>query len=311
MDADEIRNSEAFHQRWYYNLELAPGLFTPGHDRGGVVLTRHLLERVDVESGGTGGAGVSAMDVGIQEGLVCILLDRRGASKVVGYDRRLRRGRINLAKRALGASFDVVGKVKLQDLPGVLAEAGHDPFDVVVFAGVLHHMFDPLGGLAAVRGCVRDGGVCLVEGHVVFGDDDVMHFNRDGRLTRNGLWFMTPRCFEYLLRFVRLEPLDAVYVDTGPTDGGELTQGRLAVACRAVAEPTDEWLRRHTFGPSFAEYLDWSRVATDAPEVGYDGSREGLVKREDGRVDVPATLGSIDPLPPARERTRLALDAKY
>ena len=46
MDADEIRSDPAFDSPWYYNLELAPDLFTNGHDHWAVGQTRDLLRRV-------------------------------------------------------------------------------------------------------------------------------------------------------------------------------------------------------------------------------------------------------------------------
>ena len=92
-----------------------------------------------------------------------LLLERRGAAEVLGYDMLLRSDRLDLVKEALGADFGLIGGIDLADLPPAMIAAGHDPFDVVVFSGVLYHMFDPLTGLAVVRGLVRDGGICLVE----------------------------------------------------------------------------------------------------------------------------------------------------
>ena len=162
-------------------LELAPGVFTSGRDHWAVAQTRDLLRRVDVEGGGGDGDGARCLDVGIQEGLVTILLERRGAAEVVGYDRLLRRPRLALVQQALETGFELVGGSKLQELPGALGP--RQAFDVVVFSGVLYHMFDPFGGLAAVRGLVRDGGICVVETTTAFDDNEAMHFNSAGRFT--------------------------------------------------------------------------------------------------------------------------------
>lgn len=332
MDADEIRSDPAFDSPWYYNLELAPDLFTNGHDHWAVGQTRDLLRRVDVGTDGGDAAAVRCLDIGIQEGLVTVLLERRGASEVVGYDRILRHRRLNLVQRALGTNFDLVGDMKLQDLPGALAD--RDPFDVVVFSGVMYHMFDPFGGLATVRGLVRDGGVCIVETAVVFTDGNAMHFNAGGAYAPFALWFLTPGCLDYLLRFLRLQPIDAVHLGdargsmapprtglrglfvAGRRNDAPLTKGRMAVACRAVpepvAEPGDDWIsttgRHHT---DFAEFLDWDRVASRDPEVNYDASREQLVRRADGSVDLEATVASTPPLSFEREQAVLELAARY
>ena len=218
-----------------------------------------------------------------------ILLERRGAAEVVGYDRLLRRPRLALVQRALGAGFELVGGFKLQDLPEALGD--RPAFDVVVFSGVMYHMFDPFGGLATVRGLVRDGGICVVETTIVFDDSEAMHFNTAGRFTPFALWFVTPRLLDYLLRFLRLKPIDVVHLGVPATprrglrhllagrrdgDGAPPAQGRIAVACRAMADPVavggDEWIGGAGIHDlDFAEFLDWDAVASDAGEVGYEG----------------------------------------
>lgn len=40
---------------------------------------------------------------------------------------------------------------------------GQGPFDVVVFAGVLYHMIDPLAGMAIARSFLREGGIAVLE----------------------------------------------------------------------------------------------------------------------------------------------------
>jgi SAM-dependent methyltransferase len=314
VDAEEIKKRRAFNHRWYYNLELAPGLFTPGRDHRAVAQTRNLLRRVDIESGGADGGGARCLDVGIQEAMITLLLDRRGGSEVVGYDRVLRQARLNLVREALKPDFKLIGGMKLADLPAALAEERYDPFDVVVFSGVLYHMFDPLGGLAIVRGLVRNGGICLVETTVALDDSDAMHFNRAGRFTPRGLWFVTPRLLEYLLRFLRLKPLDVVHVPGAAAEDGKPAQGRIAIACRAVpdpvGEPGDAWILR-TKGHDFDEFLSWDAVDSTAPDVVYDDSRKGIVHGDDGRLDVEASIDATEPLETGPDATRLALDARH
>lgn len=315
MDPDAIRKARAFDSPWYYSIELAPSVWTRGREHRNVALTRDLLRRVDVEDGGADASGARCLDVGMQEGLVSVLLERRGASEIVGYDRELRRGRLKLVQRALDVTFDLVGEMKLQDLPAALVDERRDPFDVVIFSGVLYHMFDPLGGLATVRGLVRDGGICLIETAVAIDDLDAMHFNSRGRFSPRALWFFTPRILDYLMRFLRLVPLDVVYFGGARRPGSDQPpQGRLAVACRAVPDPVaeagDEWMAKGK-DADFAEFLDWKRVASNAPAVGYDESREGLVRRDNGSVDLQATVEATSPYEVRSEETRLSLDARY
>jgi hypothetical protein len=268
--------------------------------------------------------------------MISILMERRGASSVVGYDRMLSKARLALVQRALGTNIDLIGGMRLADLPAAMAAADHGTFDVAVFSGVLYHMLDPFAGLAVVRGLVRNGGICIVETATVLDDSIAMQFNAFGRFSSGGkrtgrkrprpegmmpgsatcFWYVTPRCLDYLLRALRFEPLDLVYFGTAEAEEGRPAEARVAVACRAVAEPLaepgDEWIpasTRHT--SRFAEYLDWSRVESDAPEVGYDASRPGLVRGAAGSIDLEASIEAMDPVSVEPDQARLALDAKY
>lgn len=311
----EIRSHPAFDLPWYYSIELADGIYSNGRNPWAVAQARRLLQNVDVESGGPEGSGARCLDVGMMEGLISILMERRGASQVVGYDRKLRASRIDLLRGALGVGFEAIGDATIQELPGVLSDRGHDPFDVVVFSGVLYHMFDPLGGLASIRGLVRNGGICIIETAVAVDETDAMYFNSKGRFAPFALWFMTPRVLEYLARFVSLEPLDVVHRAGRPATGDKPAQGRAAIVCRAVADqmPTqdDEWMRDRDFADDFGEFLDWSSVESDVDDVAYTPSSDGLVHRDDGTLDVSATLTSTEPLAQDIDWVRLNLDARY
>jgi SAM-dependent methyltransferase len=289
-----ISGHPAFGGPWYYEMELAPGLFSAGREQRSVAQTRELLRRTDV-------TGARCLDLGMQEGLVTTLLARRGGAEVVGYDRVLRSGRLALVQSALGVEFDLVGGMKLQDLPAAVQGA----FDVVVFSGVLYHMLDPIAGLATVRGLVRDGGICLVETMVSSERSDSMFFNVKGNVSKWSLWLITPQLLDYILRFLRFEPLDVVYL--GPP-------GRVAIACRAipetVAEPDDDWIGSEYYERDMAEYLDWDRVASDLPEVAYDDSRAGLVRRGPGpAIDVAASIDATGPLEVEPSQARLEFGA--
>jgi Protein of unknown function (DUF1698) len=179
-------------------------------------------------------------------------------------------------------------------------------FDVVVFSGVLYHMLDPIAGLATVRGLVRNGGMCLIETMVSAEETDAMYFNTKGHITKWSLWMITPQLLDYILRFLRFEPLDVVYLGK---------PNRVAIACRAVdapaAEPDDDWMRTDRYDLDLSEYLDWGRVASTAPDVAYDSSRPGLVRREQGEmIDVAASVGATAPLDVPPDQARMTLDAK-
>ena len=227
----------------------------------------------------------------------------------------MRKSRINLVQRALGVEFELLGDVKLQDYSETLKEAGHSPFDVVVFSGVLYHMFDPLGGLAAVRGMVRDGGILLVETTAIFEDSDAMHLNAGGRAharADSGSWHpsCSVTCFDSFA--------SSLWTSSTWEAGLRRPKVHHAAASRLpAAQSLSRSLARAMIGSArhirkdFEEFLDWDSVKSDAAPVGYDSSRDGLVSREAGGLDVGASVAAMRPLKVERDQTRLRLDAKY
>jgi 2-polyprenyl-3-methyl-5-hydroxy-6-metoxy-1,4-benzoquinol methylase len=183
-------------------LELAPAVYTGGRERPNVALTRHLLANVDLKP------PIRCLDVGAEEGLVSVLMERRGA-EVVAYDRIYSEERLALVREALGARFELVGEpvrghverlwlgrggptagtgLPLARLPAALADRGHPPFDVVIFSGVLYHVYDPLAALAVVRGLARHGGIVLIETAATFDAASSLHLNVGGRFNPLSIW---------------------------------------------------------------------------------------------------------------------------
>ena len=237
-----------------------------------------------------------------------ILLERRGASQVVGYDRILRQSRLQLVQRALGIEFDLIGDMKLQDLPRrsprpdtTRSTSSSSPACSTTCS--IHSE-----GSTTVRGMVREGGIMLVETVVAYDDSVAMHFNSRASSRPTGLWFFTPSLFDYLVRFVRLKPLDVVYIPSAPGEFGDRpAQGRMAIACRAISgsgrpSPTTIGSRARSASTSPSSSTG-TRSPPMLPEVGYDDSREGLVRREDGSIDVTGLdRDHRGDAPPARTR---------
>lgn len=313
MRIEQIESDPAFAQPWYYVIELAPSLYTPGVERGNVALTRQLLRNVEID------AGVRCLDLGVQEGLVSILLERRGAD-VVAYDRVYSEERIGLVRDALGATFELIGEpirdhtddlwigrggptvgvgLPLPRLRDELDRRGHSPFDVVVFSGMLYHVYDPLASLALVRGFVRTGGIVVIETAAVFNGELSLNLNAAGRFAPLAIWLPSLRCLDYLLRLVRLEPLEVAYLGRG--------RGRIAVACRAVdappAEPDDEFIGSPLHDYELAEYLNWPTLSSSLPPVPYGG-------RDSGRIHVLEAVRAGRRYRPRPEEKRLDLETQ-
>jgi 2-polyprenyl-3-methyl-5-hydroxy-6-metoxy-1,4-benzoquinol methylase len=311
MTAQQVAASKAFTTpQWYYSIELAPGVTTKGLRFKNVALTRELLRRTAVERR-------RCLDIGIMEGLVATLLERRGAASVVGYDRVERPSKLDLVRAALDSKYELVAGMKLAELPQALQQRQHAPFDVVVFSGVLYHMFDPLSGLATVRGLVRDGGILIVETATVMNAEMAAYFNAKGRFASGtNYWDVSAGMLEYMLRMLRLRPLDAVCFRERSVAGSELTVGRGAVACRAVErflpEADDQWMLNPQLALDFNEFVDWKRTASTAPAVAYDAERPGLVRRSaELGIDLAASLAATAEFKVSDAQIALPLGAKF
>ena len=315
MDLDQIKAHEAFPGRWYYSIELAPGLWTDGAGHKNVALTRQLLSNVDVEAGAPDGSPARCLDVGMQEGLVTMLLERRGGSPVVGYDRVSREQRFDLLRSALDARFQFIGGMPLSALPRALEAHGHRFFDVVVFSGVLYHMLDPVAGLATVRGLVRNGGILIVESRLAFSDEPALYLNSEERFGEMAIWLISVPCLDYLLRLLRLEVLDVAYLAPRKRSDSVTSTGRVAVACRAVAEPPaepgDEWITWRGWRRELTEFINWNELTDSKRPVDYRSSRPDLVRGPGGSVDLRATVESMSPNVAEPDQIRLAMDAQH
>jgi len=195
----------SWFQDWYYKIELEPSVVTDGKDYLGQIPIRLLLRGIDV-------AGQRCLDVGAMEGVMSILMERRQAARVVAYDRMPNDEKVKTVREKLGAKFEYVAGMELPDMPQAVSRDGSSLFDVVVCGGLLYHAFDPLTALCRVRGMVRPGGVLLLETAAVLEEGYGMYFNAEGAIYNacSNFWFPSVGCLDYLVRYLRLRPLDCM-----------------------------------------------------------------------------------------------------
>ncbi len=259
---------------WYYSMEMEPGKLTPGQTFPNIGLTRTLLQRADVN-------GQNCLDIGTMEGLVPILMRRRGAGNVTAYDRpSALASRIASVKERFDAGFDFISGFPLADLP---ANVDHRTFDVVVMSGVLYHLFSPLAGLAIARGLLRNGGLMIVETAAVIAEEPAMYWNSACRFGGESYFLPSVACLDYFARFLHMEVIDCAYFDWWIIDG--LRSARVAFTCRAVTDtpgdPDDHFIKGtlHTEG-DLAEHLDWKRCLSTLPPVAYEAPSRRTLRHQ-------------------------------
>jgi tRNA (mo5U34)-methyltransferase len=139
-------------------MELPGGVVTPGIDDPRDRLP--LLKLPEDMS------GLSVLDVGAWDGFFSFECERRGAERVVAADwfawKEAQRGSkesFELAREAFGSRVEDV-EIRVEEL----SPERVGTFDLVLFAGVLYHVRDPMRALEAVASVTK--GHVLLETHV-------------------------------------------------------------------------------------------------------------------------------------------------
>jgi SAM-dependent methyltransferase len=287
----ELQASPVFNDQWYYSAELLPDVVANGaYPPDLAMLPRLMMRNVDP-------SGMECLDIGTMEGLIPALLDRRGASRVLAVD-------------AISHAADRMAAIKhYHDVDFEFREVGQS-FDFVNLSGVLYHVLSPILTLAAVRPLLRRNGILEVSTNVVYSDRCFMEWNDAGRLQSeaNTFWYPSIPLFDYMLRLLKLAPIDCMHVDHTQIDLPQahvdgLHTGYVSILCRAVDDvvPTagDEWMRHAALASwEHRGIPNWTRAATNPlSEIQHVGSRAGLVQRPG--MDAIDVWASVQNLPSA------------
>jgi 2-polyprenyl-3-methyl-5-hydroxy-6-metoxy-1,4-benzoquinol methylase len=271
--AAELRSSELMRARWYYSVELLEGVVTEGQfPTAAPMLPRLLLRRCAVE-------GRSCLDLGTMEGLVPALLTKRGARALAVDHSNHSLAKLDAVRRYHQVDFEFRTVGLMYRLHEQLRPGG---FDLLNCSGLLYHVFSPLSVLASVRPLAKRGGIVIVSTNVLLARDPVLEFNVAGALQRdpNTFWYTTPTLLDYLLRYLRLEPIDCIYSaheEYGAQYALDRPSGYLSVACRAVQDARgDPWMASAQRSWEYLGLSDWS-LADAQPEtdIAYDAPSGG------------------------------------
>jgi 2-polyprenyl-3-methyl-5-hydroxy-6-metoxy-1,4-benzoquinol methylase len=277
-DPEELRASELLRAWWYYGVELLPGVVTQGQYPPRMpMLPRIVLRRCDP-------AGMACLDLGTMEGLVPVLLRKRGAGSVLAADASNHCvGKMAAVSHYHGVDFEFRKVGLMYDLHEQLRGSS---FDLVNCSGLLYHVFSPLSVLASLRALVKRGGLVVVSTNVTLDPAPVMDFNARGRMHADGhtFWFPSVGLLDYLLRYMRLVPIDCEfmpleawtgeeYAYLGRTTSFDKPSGYLSVACRAVDEiEMDDWMRDSVRASwEYHGLTDWQLADSQlASDIRYD-----------------------------------------
>jgi len=188
-DPELVRKMIAEHGRWFHEMELAPGVMTPGEDSNRLKLpildSMGLPARCD---------GLRILDIGCSDGYFSFEMEKRGASvSAMDFVPENYTG-FSVAKKVLGSAVEY-----RMDNVYNLDPSTHGTFDLVLFLGVLYHLRKPLAALDAVRSVLKMEGALfmatlLIDEFVVMPDGTTTTLrDLNPQLTGIPLWQSYPR----------------------------------------------------------------------------------------------------------------------
>lgn len=187
-DEVTIRRMIAEHGRWWHEIELAPGIVTPGDDSNRMKLP--ILDRLGLLRAMN---GMRALDIGCSDGYFTFEMERRGANVVaIDFVPETYTG-FATARTILGSEAEY----RLENVYN-LAPEKHGVFDVVLFMGVLYHLRKPLAALDAIRSVMRPGallfvGTMMIDEYFLLADGSVTTLEAVNPLLRDvPLWQAYP-----------------------------------------------------------------------------------------------------------------------
>ncbi len=296
---EDLRLSGLVNRWWYYSVELAPevltkGLYPPHHP----MLPRLMLRNCQLDD-------MECLDMGSMEGLIPVLMRRGGAKRVLATDYSDHcLEKLEAVKQYHGADFDYKSVGLMYDLHRKLSGKS---FDLVNCSGLLYHVFSPMAVLAGVRPLLKQNGLMIVSTNVTLDKSYIMDFNNGGRLQleSNTFWYISVPLLDYLLRYLQLVPVDALYLPHESIQAGiryviDKPSGYLSVLCRAVdGAKEDSWMDESARNSLEYRGLSGGRMAQQSrSSIGYrdDKSREpiDLVDAVRSREPVPGVVGEED-----------------
>ena len=263
-DVPTIQRLIAEHGRWWHEIELAPGVVTPGDDSNRMKLP--ILDRLGLPREMH---GLRVLDIGCSDGYFSFEMEKRGAGVVaMDFVPETYTG-FATAKKILGSRVEY----RMDNVYNLSPEA-FGAFDVVLFLGVLYHLRKPLAALDAIRSVMKPGGslfvgTMLIDEYFLLPDGTVTTLDAVNPVLKNvPLWQSYPRdtlngdftnCFapnmcalQAALGEAQFEVNDTSIVSMG----GYVRATAIVEPLTAKYQTLDARLEKTPFDPSVPYFLD-------------------------------------------------------
>ena len=168
--------------------------------------------------------GKRCLDVGTSDGLIAFGLAHEGAD-VVAMD-TFDLPSFRFLREILNEPVEYRPNVQLKDL------RSDEDFDLVVCAGVIYHMLNPMSAFTILRSYVKEGGFILIESAYVQGREPTLLLNSEAEVLPevSTYWLPTEACILGMMRLAGFSPvavrtldkLDRTAVLAQAVDPGEI-----------------------------------------------------------------------------------------
>jgi len=157
MADTESLKREFGNRKWFHAIDFgdfaSSGRFRPGHPQNITLFGfMDLIQYVDLK-------GATVLDIGAVDGLASFGMKAMGADKVVATD-SVRKETFLRAREELGLDVEYHPHTQIKDLSGRFSAGS---FDVILCAGVIYHMFNPVSAFLHCRKLIKEGGLLIVE----------------------------------------------------------------------------------------------------------------------------------------------------
>lgn len=143
--------------KWFHAIEFDDGVSSAGRFSASRPSNYTLYGALSyLEHMNTSNA--QCMDIGTMDGLIAFTLENQKCRKIIATDIAARKSFL-LAKDILGSNIEYSVPMNVLELHN----SDSPEFDLIVFCGILYHVFDPLSALVAIRKNIKNGGYLLLE----------------------------------------------------------------------------------------------------------------------------------------------------
>jgi 2-polyprenyl-3-methyl-5-hydroxy-6-metoxy-1,4-benzoquinol methylase len=145
--------------------------------------------------------GMRCLDIGTSDGLIAFGLSSRGA-EVVAID-TFDLSSFRLLREILDEPVEYRPNTQIKDL------TRDETFDLVVCAGVIYHMLNPMSAFTTLRDTVKEGGFIIVESAFIKGREPKLVLNSEVEAVpeMSTYWLPTEACVLGMMRLTGFNPV--------------------------------------------------------------------------------------------------------